>query len=150
MEQRLAQAHVDLQKTNANLADKTDKSDVLESRERQLDAQLAKSNLEIERLKEALESAASKAAESLKIAEGMRGKYNDTQLQLHEATGREQCVQRELDDAKNSLESEIKSVADRYLPYLHLPVPYLPSALSYLVCIDVAVLSFTEQKRNID
>jgi C-terminal processing protease CtpA/Prc len=113
MEQRLAQAHVDLQKANASLADKTDKSDVLESRERQLNEQLAKSNLEIERLKEALVSAESKSAESLKTAENMRGKYNDTQLKLHEVTGREQCVQRELDDAKHSLESEIKSVADR-------------------------------------
>lgn len=64
-------------------------------------------------MREALDSAESKAAEATKLADSVRGKYNDVQLRLHEAGGREQCVQRELDEAKNSLETEIKRLADR-------------------------------------
>ena len=68
--------------------DKTNKSDALESRERTLNEQLARSNHEIGRLKEALDCAESRASEAGKLADDMRGKYHDAQLKLHEVSWR--------------------------------------------------------------
>jgi len=112
-EQRLAQANVELRKAQDALAAKVESSDQLEARERQLEEVLAKTNQEVERLREAIERAEAKTLEASKNEDQMRAKYNDVQLKLHEANGRAEGLQHDLEDSKNSLETEIKNGADK-------------------------------------
>lgn len=93
-------------------------------------------------MREALDSAESKAAEATKLADSVREKYNDVQLRLHEAGGREQCVQRELDESKSSLETEIKRLADREAELLREQVKFRKGVTGRKVRVEDLVHGF--------
>jgi hypothetical protein len=112
-EQRLAQANVELIKAQDALAERLERCDKLEVCERRLDEMLAKTNQEVERLREALQRAEASSSEASKNEDDLRAKLNDAQLKMHEANGRAQGLQYELEDSKRSLETEITNGADK-------------------------------------
>jgi golgin subfamily B member 1 len=112
-EQRLAQANVELIKAQDALAERAERCDKLEACERRLDEMLAKTNQEVERLREALQRAEASSSEASKNEDDLRAKLNDAQLKMHEANGRAQGLEYELEDSKRSLETEITNGADK-------------------------------------